>query len=225
MKNNIKRIVSGITAAVLFSTNVASIGSYAYSGSKAANYANQYAENYNDYYKSFNNDGGDCTNFVSQCLCHGGYSRSDSSSKSFGINKETTAWYHNQYTRWNTFFGKKFNVRKDWKTSTTWIRVTQPKASKGYGLYEYLTEQKKCSDLTYMKGVYKFDSLRKQASVGDVIQCQKKGDSKSHSVIVTSVTKSDIKVAYHSDDHKNRSFKTYFWNKNTYKTYHLIKIK
>lgn len=226
MRSNIKKIISGISATILLATNAISFSTNAaYSGSRAASYANKYATSYNSYYKSFANDGGDCTNFVSQCICDGGYSRGDSSKKSFGVNKETSSWYHNQYTRWNTIFGKKFNVRKDWKISTTWIRVTQPNSSKGYGLYEYLTKTKKCSAPTYTKGTDTFDSLRKKAAVGDIIQCQAAGKSKSHSIIITSITNSDIKVAYHSDNHKDRSFKTYFWNKNSYKTYHLIKVK
>jgi hypothetical protein len=43
-----------------------------YSGSKAAAYANTYWNTYNPAYPSFANQGGDCTNFVSQALYAGG---------------------------------------------------------------------------------------------------------------------------------------------------------
>lgn len=42
-----------------------------YSSYKSSNYAKRYAINYNKAYKDFNNSGGDCTNFVSQCLYAG----------------------------------------------------------------------------------------------------------------------------------------------------------
>lgn len=43
-----------------------------YDASKAIAYAHQYYENYNPAYKNYNNAGGDCANFVSQCLYMGG---------------------------------------------------------------------------------------------------------------------------------------------------------
>lgn len=42
-----------------------------YSSEKSSRYAKRYALNYNKHYKDFNNSGGDCTNFVSQCLYAG----------------------------------------------------------------------------------------------------------------------------------------------------------
>ncbi|WP_310939873.1 amidase domain-containing protein [Clostridium sp. SHJSY1] len=39
---------------------------------KIIKYARKYALNYNKSYKNFDNTGGDCTNFVSQCLHEGG---------------------------------------------------------------------------------------------------------------------------------------------------------
>ena len=45
---------------------------FAYNGSAAAQYADQYANSYNPAYPSFANSGGDCANFVSQALKAGG---------------------------------------------------------------------------------------------------------------------------------------------------------
>lgn len=39
-----------------------------YNPNKAIAYARKYAIDYNTYYKNFNNSGGDCTNYISQCL-------------------------------------------------------------------------------------------------------------------------------------------------------------
>lgn len=43
-----------------------------FDNTKAALYAEKHALNYNDKYKSFDKNGGDCTNFVSQAIYHGG---------------------------------------------------------------------------------------------------------------------------------------------------------
>ena len=42
-----------------------------YNRHKAVNYAEKYSLKYNTDYKDFNNNGGDCTNFVSQCIHEG----------------------------------------------------------------------------------------------------------------------------------------------------------
>ena len=43
-----------------------------YNPSKAISYARQYCKNYNSKYKNYAPYGGDCANFVSQCLIAGG---------------------------------------------------------------------------------------------------------------------------------------------------------
>lgn len=56
-------------------SNLESVRSRAYSsysGTKARDYAAEYALNYNSNYSDYNGRGGDCTNFVSQCLLAGG---------------------------------------------------------------------------------------------------------------------------------------------------------
>lgn len=47
-----------------------------YDRHKAVAYARKYALNYNPEYKDFNNSGGDCTNYISQCLYAGGINQS-----------------------------------------------------------------------------------------------------------------------------------------------------
>ena len=56
-----------------------------YNASAAANYAKQYWSNYNPKYSNYNSIGGDCANFVSQCLLAGGFSMDN-------------AWYWKAYS-------------------------------------------------------------------------------------------------------------------------------
>lgn len=65
----------------------------------AVSYARKYALNYNENYNSFNENGGDCTNYVSQCLKEGGLSH-------------TTLWkpYSNSWIRVNELYN--FIVKK-----------------------------------------------------------------------------------------------------------------
>ena len=47
-----------------------------YDTGKAISYARKYCKNYNKNYRNYRNSGGDCANFVSQCLIAGGQSLS-----------------------------------------------------------------------------------------------------------------------------------------------------
>lgn len=60
-----KRIIMTSNAPILFRGGI-------YNAKLACEYAQKHALNYNTKYKSFDNSGGDCTNFVSQCL-HAGH--------------------------------------------------------------------------------------------------------------------------------------------------------
>lgn len=55
-------------------------GTYSYNVSKAIAYADKYCINYNSSYNSYKGRGGDCANFVSQCLYAGGF-------------KQDSVWY------------------------------------------------------------------------------------------------------------------------------------
>ena len=75
-----KRITAFVLMFVLLFTTVlptaapveASEGTYTYVPQKAVDYADKYWSNYNDFYPNYNSIGGDCANFVSQCLQAGG---------------------------------------------------------------------------------------------------------------------------------------------------------
>lgn len=57
-------------------TNNRGVGSY-FNKSKVVEYAERYALNYNKEYLSFDGKGGDCSNFVSQCIYAGGLPRTE----------------------------------------------------------------------------------------------------------------------------------------------------
>ncbi len=74
-----KRIISSEMVMILLVISICtyfpSTTAYASGGydvSKAVAYAHQYYENYNPAYPNYNSSGGDCANFVSQCLYAGG---------------------------------------------------------------------------------------------------------------------------------------------------------
>ena len=85
MKSKSNKIFSGLLAIVLALTMMigvipmsASAASYSYNPSAAASYAIKYAYNYNTNYTSYKGKGGDCANFVSQCLYNGGIAKTSS---------------------------------------------------------------------------------------------------------------------------------------------------
>ena len=53
------------------------IGVFSYSAKKAVAYVNKYCDKRNKEYHDYSNEGGDCANFVSQCLIAGGLSLSE----------------------------------------------------------------------------------------------------------------------------------------------------
>jgi Putative amidase domain len=60
--------------ALFFALGIGVVPAYAYNGGTAANYADQYWQNYNSNYPDFSSTLDDCTNFVSQSLHQGGFS-------------------------------------------------------------------------------------------------------------------------------------------------------
>ena len=52
--------------------SISAVTSTTYNGTGAASYAAQYALNYNSSYPDYSAYGGDCTNFISQCIHEGG---------------------------------------------------------------------------------------------------------------------------------------------------------
>jgi len=92
---NVKRILFSISTALILSLS-STIGAFAddysnYNRNNAVSYANSWATSPNSAFKNYIYDGGDCTNFVSQCVYAGGL-------------PETSSWY---------YYGSK-NVSASW---------------------------------------------------------------------------------------------------------------
>lgn len=92
---------------MLLALVVSAAPAYAYNGGSAANYADQYWQNYNSNYPNFSSGGTDCTNFVSQALHAGGFSMVN-----VGQNSSDD---HNWWVQWNWFWG--------WQWSNSWSLV------------------------------------------------------------------------------------------------------
>ncbi len=87
MKNRIKKSMALLLAVIMLlcavpinrtAIIVSSAASYNYNPYNAASYAIKYAYNYNSSYTSYKGKGGDCANFVSQCLYNGGIATTSS---------------------------------------------------------------------------------------------------------------------------------------------------
>lgn len=92
-------------------------GSYTYNVSNAIAYADKYCINYNSAYNSYKGRGGDCANFVSQCLYTGGF-------------KQDSEWYKHSVA-W-------INVMKQiahFKAYGTFLNATNSNLIKGNPIY------------------------------------------------------------------------------------------
>ncbi|WNF00464.1 amidase domain-containing protein [Streptomyces luomodiensis] len=85
-------------------------GSYDYAA--MASYAEKYWQNYNTAYRKFNDDGGDCTNFVSQALKAGGWAHQsgdydDYHSWWYDTSYQSTSWVGANEWSWFTLDSKR----------------------------------------------------------------------------------------------------------------------
>jgi hypothetical protein len=85
-----RSLLFALLVLTLFALSLASTAAaaFGYNGAAAAGYADTYWQNYNPQWPSFANQGGDCTNFVSQALYAGGIEMR--TSPPYGGN---AAWY------------------------------------------------------------------------------------------------------------------------------------
>lgn len=91
--DNVQSYFSDTSSSVLKPTAASSTRSTTYNGSGAVTYALNHALNYNDNYYDFNAYGGDCTNFVSQCMFEGG-----NLPMHYGSSYTNTCWYYTTST-------------------------------------------------------------------------------------------------------------------------------
>lgn len=146
-----------------------------YNRREAIEYAQKWAFDRNPIYYNYDKIGGDCTNFVSQCLYAGKKE----------MNYQQIGWYY-----------KNANQK-----SPSWTGVEF--------LYQFLVNNQG----TGPKGIV---VDRKQIEAGDVIQLSFDGNVYGHTVIVTSIDYSNILIAAHTIDSKNRDIETYSYKKIRY---------
>lgn len=128
LKNNFTAEVEQHTEEIQLKNQTASAtaASNTYDGAKASNYALKYALNYNSNYANFNGSGGDCTNFISQCLKSGGISQHVGTAYSgncwfykTSTNRSSTWTGANEFRKYVTGSSSKINM-----PSSSWGSVT-----------------------------------------------------------------------------------------------------
>lgn len=172
-----------------------------YNRSDAAEYAQDYAKSYNPNYPNYNNMGGDCTNFVSQCVYDGGMPMRVGSTDAY--------WYYNSSGRSPSWAGADYFMRH-------WTKV---RSSSYYGrAYEvriytpdYIINNKSA-----------FGSF---LSIGDIVQVLDGSNSEAaHSIIVSQKTNNtSIKYCAHTNDTLNGDIFTFIANQS--KTRWVIAIR
>ena len=165
-----------------------------YSANAAIKYAKKWWNDYNiQYYHYYS--GGDCTNFVSQCLFAGGY-KMDSVWYSKSSSKKVKGW--DMQVRAQIIKTGPFNNVDTAVTVSRWYKVSNAWRSAS-GLYYYLkyTKDFNCYDFYTPK---KLKSYLKKGKIkkGSVAFFEDKNYNIHHSVIIGRVTKSDAFYYAHS---------------------------
>lgn len=165
--------------------------SYVYSGDSAAEYAIAHAnqENYNINYPDYRNSGGDCTNFVSQCVLAGGIGMSGSNS-SIGVHSSSNEWYC-RYINTGIFGNRRYSV------STSWIRVSD--------FNTYMT-----SVVNNKSTIATLNTLHTASEIGDVVQlADKTTGTPYHSIIISEKDSATSYFCGHSNSRNNEDIMTY----------------
>lgn len=158
-----------------------------YSASDAANYAVKWGEDQNSVYPNYNLSGGDCTNFVSQCIYAGGLAMNGSSA-SVGTVDSTSKWYC-------IYIKSTLGVRK-YAITTSWIRVSD--------FNTYLGSLVSKSTKTTLS------SLISSCSAGDVVQlADKTTGTPYHSIIINAKGSSTAYFCGHTKNRSNADVKDY----------------
>jgi hypothetical protein len=160
---------------------------YAYNRQGAVDYANQWALSRNPDYYDFTNEGGDCTNFISQAIHEGG------SALMTGDDWPTYGWYYND----------KYDKAAAWTGASQFFDFVVP----GYSVWDAGPEG---CELDKSQGLY-------QALEGDIIQYDWTNDGIwDHSVIIMHAVKSppdwNLYVDSHSPDHFSYVYTSFIYD-------------
>ncbi|MBT2615079.1 MULTISPECIES: amidase domain-containing protein [unclassified Bacillus (in: firmicutes)] len=155
----------------------------AYSVSKAKDYAKKWYNSRNNF--SYQSEGNDCTNFVSQIIYAGGKSKKKPSTIPGGIYGTTKYWYSYKYD------GAKVPY---FKRSSSWVNVSD--------FYAFWSKTQSTKSSTSKS------TLISYADVGDVIQFKKKNKTRySHSMFVYEKSNNTLYLSGHTDNYLKRNFK------------------
>ena len=168
-----------------------------YSGSAAASYARQYALSYNSNYPNYSLSGGDCTNFVSQCIYAGGI-RMIGTTTSPGTYESTSNWYCKPIEVWH---GNSSSI--EYGVTTSWMRARDLKS--------FLWGTLGKSTAT----IYSASNLVSNCKVGDVVQLVSLETGNTyHSIIITTKTSSTAKFCGHSSNSLDKDVSQIDWTAN-----------
>lgn len=134
-----------------------------YNGYYATTYAKKWAKSRNPRYNDHDGAGGDCTNFVSQCVVAGGKSMTKPSPVPAGITGTVNHWYSVRYTS---------NGAYKWKESSSFVNVLD--------FYTYWKYKGVTTALYSSKA-----ALKDGAGVGNVVQLKNGSGKWYHSIIIT----------------------------------------
>ncbi|MCI9020351.1 MAG: hypothetical protein HFH32_06385 [Eubacterium sp.] len=157
-----------------------------YSANAAVTYATNYAMNYNSAYPDWNSYGGDCANFVSQCLYAGGKSMKGTP----GTSAEADNW-SNWFSRGNTCNVR--NVSSTWRGANAFRNFWQSN-SNGYRTFSSTGS-----------------SAFNYAKVGDAISLLNSNGSAYHTLIIIKKhsASNDFTVAAHTSNTKTKKLSEY----------------
>ena len=160
---------------------------YEYNREAAVSYARRWALGRNPAYMDYELWGGDCTNFVSQCIYAGGLAMNGSSA-SVGTVDSTSKWYC-------IYIKSTLGVRK-YAITTSWIRVSD--------FNTYLGSLVSKSTKTTLS------SLISSCSAGDVVQlADKTTGTPYHSIIINAKGSSTAYFCGHTKNRSNADVKDY----------------
>ncbi|MDI6816306.1 MAG: amidase domain-containing protein [Actinomycetota bacterium] len=157
---------------------------FAWCKSCAVNYADSYALNPNPNWPNYYNDGGDCTNFVSQCLNYG------------GIGMDTN------YTDPNKYWYMVKNIHNAWISGYPWIRAHES--------YEYFRTSSRTASYRYFINSYDWQSATSRPippnnntslNNSDIVSLDFTGDGRrDHNMIVTRQNTTDVYNSAYAGD-------------------------
>lgn len=167
-----------------------------YSRDAAASYANKHYDDYNDDYPDFGDspyEGGDCANFISQCLYAGGMKWVE---KNSNIN-----WAENWWCKYGAT-----DKDGDKKITLTW------KTTNGFkNHWKFRAEEYYSNAVLSMKNRWNY--WYKELSRGDVIQLADKDGDPWHTLIVCGYSFRDFKLAAHTSNTNSTLFKGFVLKK------------